>query len=247
MTFWAKHFSKQALRILNAIGGALPFSLLEWGLLALLLWILLRPHRFRRLFTLLLSMLMMYVFIWLPLSVQAKPDYDASDAQIGVSCTALIDILNDSAPDFSRLPDDLPAKVCAFPFWMRALRLSGFYSFFTGEALISPDVAACAAPFTAVHEVMHGSGIADEGACNVAAYEDCMSRGGVYADSARLWALRYAMGQVRNADYDAYYRLLCRMNARIYTLFREIGGAICESGGNYEILASYLAAKARVC
>lgn len=246
MTIWAEHFSKPALRILNVLGGALPFSLLEWGLLALLLWILPRPHRFRRLFTLLLSMLLMYALVWLPLTAQAKPDYAANERQIFNSCETLIKTMNASEPDFSDMPNNLPAKVCAFPFWMRALKLSGFYSFFTGEALISPDVPSCAAPFTAVHEAMHSRGVADEGLCNIAAYEDCLARGGVYADSARLWALRYSMGAVKKADFGAYYRLLCRMNPRVYALFREIGGAVCEGGG-YEILASYLAAKERVC
>lgn len=246
MTFWAEHISKPALRILNAVGDALPFSLSEWGLLALLVWILLRPRRTRHLLALLLSMLLMYALVWAPLYAQAVPDCAASETQIRVSCAALIEILNASEPDFSRLPDDLPAKVCAFPFWMRRLNLSGFYSFFTGEALISPDVPACAAPFTAVHEAMHSRGIADEGACNIAAYEDCISRGGTYADSARLWALRYSMGAVKKTDYDTYYRLLCRMDPRTYALFREIGGAVCENDG-YEILASYLAAKVRVC
>ena len=246
MVFWAEYFSKPALRILNVLGDALPFSLLEWGLLALLLWILPRPRRLRALFALILSMLLMYALVWVPLYAQAKPDYDASDAQIEASCADLISILNASEPDFFQTPNDLPAKVCAFPFWMRALKLSGFYSFFTGEALISPDVPACAAPFTAVHEAMHSRGVADEGLCNIAAYEDCLARGGAYADSARLWALRYSMGFVKKADTDAYFHLLCRMNPRTYALFREIGGAVCEGGG-YEILASYLAAKERVC
>lgn len=246
MNFWGNFVSKKILAGLNAVGAGLPFSLLEWGLAALLVWILLHPHRFRRFSALILTMLLAFALVWAPLYAKASPDYRVTRAQMLDSCAALIDTLNASEPDFSSVPKDLPAKTCAFPFWMRAFRLSGFYSFFTGEALIARDVPPCAAPFTAVHEAMHGRGIANEGACNIAAYEECTARGGTYADSAHLWALRYSMGAIRAADYEAYTRMLCRMNPDTYNLFREIGGAVPDSAGSYGILAAYLAAKGGV-
>ena len=129
---------------------------------------------------------------------------------------------------------------------MRALSLVGFYSFFTGEALVSPEVHPAAMPFTAVHEAMHGRGIVNEGACNIAAYEDCLTRGGAYADSARLWALRYAMGTAQRRDPSLYARLLNRMSPRILSLFLEMGGSVTAHAGGYEILANYLAANADV-
>ena len=242
MTLSAALFSKNILRLLNTIGGTIPFSILEWGLAVLLALILLRPRRLRNLCALILAMLLAFLLLWLPLYAEPVDIPAASDAQMHMLCANLIDDLNVSALSFDVPPDALPAKQCAFPFWMRALNLDGFYSFFTGEALIAPDLPPESAPFTAVHEVMHGRGIAHEGLCNAAAYAECRLRGGAYADSANLCALRYAMGSVKRADVEAYHLLLNRMRPETLRAYRAVGGTV-SAQNDYAILAEILAAE----
>ena len=89
---------------------------------------------------------------------------------------------------------------------------------------------------------MHGRGIAHEGLCSAAAYAECETRGGVYADSANLCALRYAMGAVRRADPEAYRLLLNRMNHETLRAYRAVGGTVSMQN-DYAILAEILAAE----
>ena len=271
---WAQGVALPALRLLTAATMRLPFSLLEWVLVAFCalalysaarrwmrrgpfaaLWLLTR-----RLVGLILAAVLSLVALWLPLySVGDAPAYAASREQLIASCEALIDALNETDLDFSILPEDLPAKRAAFPFWMRAFGISGFFSFPTGEALISPELADSAAPFVAVHEAMHARGHAGEGAANIAAWEECISRGGLYADSARLWALKYSMEAIYDLDPLAYARLRRRMRESTFAAFRQVGGGrrsraasgsaqavfsalgVGAAAGDYEILAVYLA------
>ena len=88
------------------------------------------------------------------------------------------------------------------------------------------DAGASAAliPFTAVHELMHLGGIADEGAANIAAWERCLAAGGPFADSARLWALRYALGQLNRADEGAWRRVRGNMKDPLMRVFQDCGG-----------------------
>lgn len=276
---WASIAALPALRLLNAATMRLPFCLLEWGLItycglnlaaAARLCIRRRPRRALRLLgrrLARLSLLIVFAFaaLWLPLYRAVEtPEPAASGAQLVASCEALIDALNEARPDFSVLPEDLPAKRISFPFWMRALGITGLFSFPTSEALISPELPNSAAPFVAVHEAMHAQGIAGEGLANIAAWEECMSRGGLYADSARLWALKYSMEAVCGVDPRACAQLQQRMHAHTFAAWREVGGghrrgvdrrgaqaALSALGagaaaGDYEILAVYLASRTAV-
>jgi len=259
---WGGWVSRPILRGLSWFGDRAPFSILEWGVLTLAAFLLLSlPLRrfFRNLLCILLALASVFLTVWYPLYFAAHGAYGADMNQIAASSERLIDELNASELDFSQLPA-LPAKFARFPRWMELLQITGFGSFFTGEALISPDLPACSLPFIAVHERMHIQGFADEGAANIAAWQECMARGGVFADSARLWALRYSMGLLRSAHPESYDACLDRMNPCTLRFYREAGGAYAplpRSGGlqaafsalhissqlsSYEILAVYLAA-----
>ena len=200
--FWGKWLSLPLLELLKALGGCFPLVLLEYGMAAaglFLLWSLFKRKLMRRLTGMVLSLAIAYLSLWYPLYFAAQPAYSAGPVQLAALCQSLIDELNASEMDFPDIAD-LPAKTARFPGWMEVLNISGFCSFFTGEAIVSPNLPLAALPFTAVHEQMHLQGIAGEGAANIAAWEACMELGGGYAASARLWALRYAMGELRKTD-----------------------------------------------
>ena len=271
---WSDWVARPMLKRIALIGGRLPFSLMEWGLLALILALcigfILRLYRrgvmqaivhlLRRICTLLMALVWLLAALWYPLYFAEAPlRITATSAQLAASCRALIDELSAASLDFTVPPEDLPAKQAAFPFWMDALNLAGFASFLTGEALISPELPDAAVPFVAVHEFMHTLGHADEGQTNLAAWEECLRRGGVYADSARLWALKDSLSLLRRADYAAWSVIRAELPTEIDVLLTQLGGetappgdgalavlaplGLAEHAQSYEILALYLAAQ----
>lgn len=268
-SFWKEAVSLPYLRFMNPVGSSFPFVLLEWGAAAAAAWMgvsfiisIVRGKPLiglkillKRLLCILTAAALIFASIWLPLYENAEI-VQATSVQLQACAEELIAVLNENPPDFSRMPDDLPAKTAAFPFWMRRLNILGFYSFFTGEAIISPDIPSPLVPFVAVHESVHGKGVADEGLCNIRAYEECLLRGGVYAASARIWALKYLLGELRMADYDAFAQCCGQMNADTRNLLQRSGGiyenaqngilSVFSGGRNamgYEILAHHLAAE----
>ena len=271
---WSNWVARPILKTISSVGGRLPFSLMEWGMLALILVLcigfILRlcrqgvmhaiVHLLRRICTLLMALVWLLAALWYPLYFAEAPlRITATSAQLAASCRALIDELSATSLDFSMPPEDLPAKQAAFPFWMDALNLAGFASFLTGEALISPELDGAAVPFVAVHEFMHTLGHADEGQTNLAAWEECLRRGGVYAHSARLWALKDSLALLRRADFDAWWILRGELPTEIDVLLTQLGGetappgeaalallrllGLAEHAQSYEILALYLAAQ----
>ena len=276
---WAEAVSTPVLHMLSRLTEHLPFALLEWGLILLAL-ILFGAACFRwgrcglraalgalahRAIGFALAVAIAFSALWLPLyPASIRPACAATDAQLAAVCQNLIEDLNAAQPDFSRAPADLPAKVIDFPFWMRAFNITGFFSFPTGEALVTPELPDCALPFVAVHERMHARGYAGEGAANIAAWEDCMERGGLYAASARVWALKYAMDALRERDSSAYAECRRLMNEDTAANYRAIGGGtrsrsispgvqsaftalgVGDAASDYEILAFYLASQTAV-
>lgn len=271
--FWAGAIARPGLRLLSAAGNRLPFPLLEWGALVLggilamaLLFRLLRRGPLRACALAMkcaariaLALFWLFAALWYHLYfAEPTQQLTATAAQLAASCRALIQNLNDAALDFSQLPEDLPAKFAALPGWMDALNITGFASFFTGEALISPELPGAAVPFVAAHEAMHLRGHADEGATNLAAWEDCLRRGGSYAESARLWALKDSLALLRRADPKTWADCRTELSPRLARLLRELGGetsrpsdgaiaafsllGVGEAVQSYEILALYLAA-----
>lgn len=144
------------------------------------------------------------------------------------------------APSAAGVPGGA-VKAARYPEWMAACRIWGLFVPVTGEALVSADAPAPLIPFTAVHELMHLRGIAGEGAANVAAWEKCLAAGGPFADSARLWALRYAMGLLRREDPAAWGEMAAKMEGPLLQTFLDCGGEADPARDDYAALAAYLA------
>lgn len=253
---WAEGFSAPALRLLSRATMRLPFSLFEWGLAAIAALTLASSLRaalrrgaiaglsrlLRACLSLLLAAAICLGALWLPLYHRSPARAaHASDAQLSALCATLIESLNAAALDFSALPDDLPAKPAALPFWMDAMGVTGFFAFPTGEALYAPSLPAASIPFVAVHEQMHGLGCAGEGAANIAAYEACVARGGAYADSARLWALKYAMGLLSERDRKAAADCRAMMRPQTRRAYLEAGGGGRSQPPKRAVLAAFAA------
>lgn len=206
--------------------------------------------------------------LWCPARALPADPIPTPDAdRLEWLCDTLIDALNaaplsfpGTADSLARAPEvaGLPGgavKAARYPEWMDALRVSGLFVPLTGEALVNAASPPPLAPFSAVHELAHLSGVADEGAANVAAWRACLRSGGAFADSARLWALRYALGLLGRADPVARQRMYARMGEALFTTLRECNGeaAIRERPapvvpglslvpGDYAALAGWLAA-----
>lgn len=217
---WQGHVARPALTLMHRLSAALPFALLEpLALVALLLCL----HRRGRATTLAV-ILGMYGLLWYPayFATPAEPRPEPGDME--AVCIALIDALNasdltfDAPYDTAGVVAGLPraaVKPVHWPGWMRLMNIAGLFSPWTGEALVDPDAPPGYLPFTCVHELMHLRGIADEGEANVAAWQSCLEAGGMYADSARLWALRYGLGRL---DAPARGRVTRRMSDRLRAL-----------------------------
>ena len=172
----------------------------------------------------------------LPVPSVTEPD----DGQLVRLCDALIERLNASElcfPEASEVLRRAPevagsgcrgVKAARYPEWMRAARVCGLFVPLTGEALIDASAPAALIPFTAVHELTHLSGVADEGAANIAAWRRCVDAGGALAGSARRWALRYARGILRQRDADAWRRMAAKMKDPLRRVYLECGA---EAGG----------------
>ena len=212
------------------------------------------------------SILSLLALTWLPAMLapaDVPPQPDAGP--LAWLCGELIDALNASplafpepdealtlAPQVANLPG-CAVKAARYPEWMRADAVSGLFVPPTGEALIDADAPRALIPFTAVHELMHLGGVADEGAANIAAWQRCAEAGGPFADSARLWALRYASGLLRRDDPEAWARLRGNMKDPLAQVFSQCGGEIAPTDaptalpgfsrvrGDYAALAYWLA------
>lgn len=249
-----RRVTRPALLALNrwTAGAAFPVAeILAWSLGLLLLAALcasaMRALRQRGLAPLrqwlkgagraMLALILALALLWLPAMAQPveAPPVPTTD-QLEWLCGELIDALEASSLAFPEAGESLrlapeaaglhgcAVKAARYPEWMRAAAVSGMFVPLTGEALVDATVPAPLVPFTAVHELMHLTGIADEGAANIAAWEKCMAAGGPFADSARLWALRYAMGLLRRADERAWQRARDKMKDPLARVYSDCGG-----------------------
>lgn len=198
--------------------------------------------------------------LWGPAWAAPVADAPMPDAaRLSRLCDSLIDGLNAACGPFPDPADSLamaPAvagmagcavKAARYPAWMALAGAWGVFVPLTGEALVDAAAPAPLIPFTAVHELTHLTGVADEGAANVAAWERCMAAGGSFADSARLWALRYAMGQLHDADPAAWQAVQNKMKDALLRTFLDCGAEaeftprrLSLARGNYADLAGYL-------
>lgn len=212
------------------------------------------------------SIFALLALTWLPAMLAPADVPPRPDAgPLAWLCGNLIDQLNASplafpepdealtlAPQAANLPGCV-VKAARYPEWMRATAVSGLFVPPTGEALVDVGAPRALIPFTAVHELMHLGGIANEGAANIAAWQRCAEAGRPFSDSARLWALRYASGLLQRADCDAWTRLQGNMKDPLSQVFSQCGGAIAPSDqptalpgfsrmrGDYAALAYWLA------
>lgn len=262
-------FSAPVMARLHRLTALIPFPVAEP--LALALAVLLtsstiaalrnrrRPRFAARALLVLLALL---AVLWGPaLCLPEEPVVAPGGEQLAWLCGDLIDRLNASPlafPDPAEALSLAPAvagrparsvKAVRWPEWMEACRIWGLFVPLTGEALVDVEAPAPLLPFTAVHELTHLSGIADEGAANVAAWDLCMAVGGPFADSARLWALRYAMGQLHHSDPAAWSAVQNKMKAALLRTFLDCGAEAEGNGprllsvirGDYAALTGYLA------
>ena len=205
------------------------------------------------------------ILLWAPAcAMPADPVPEPGATQLAWLCESLIESLNDAplafpapadalarAPLAAGLPD-CAVKAARYPEWMDLIHAWGLFVPLTGEALVDAGEPAPLLPFTAVHELSHLSGIADEGAANVAAWNRCLAAGGAFADSARLWALRYAMGLLRREDEAAWLRASKNMKDALLRVYRDCGGeagpghprSVSLIRGDYAALACYLSCAA---
>ncbi len=203
---------KGLIRLLAAIGRAaasLPFPVT--GLTAALLtgWML---ARLKRLWKPLLSLALALAVLWLPL--YANKPYAVSRTATDEALCAFIESLARTlepaeAPSHEEILQTAQAlsgggvrlKYTRFPELMRALRMAGFYSPLTGEALLSEAEPEWFLPFVACHELAHANGLANEGQANLRAYALCMAAdSAAFRNSARLYAMKIAFSMLDPAD-----------------------------------------------
>ena len=249
--FWLKWGMGPALQTLSRLSGSAPFSLAEP--LPLIAAVLLLVTLLRRKGTCLLLALIFagYALLWYPAyfapSAQGMAVESTADAgKLESVCRELIDALNADAfampqnleeralSAVSRLENlpFLPAsapKGARYPEWMEALHLAGIFAPWTAEALFNPLEAEAGRLFTACHELMHLSGIADEGQANILAYEACLLEGGAFAYSARLWALKYCLQKLRELDAARYWETAGILQGEARTHFAAMGGFLRDS------------------
>ena len=248
--WWMANAALPASRALHALTARLSFPVIEpLALLAVGALLGAIPRRGRGVVRALLIPVALCVLLWLPARA-LPPEHaaaEATPAQLTRLCEGLIDALNRSPLEFlaagetARLAGD-GVKMARWPEWMRALGISGLYMPLTGAVLLDPALPPALAPFTVRHEQAHLRGVADEAEANLRAWSACAEAGGFWADSARLWALRYAMGRLR--DEGETRRLTRRMTDGLRDLFTRVGGPILPEdgrGGAYSRLADWLA------
>ena len=86
-------------------------------------------------------------------------------------------------------------------------RISGFYTFFSGEANISTAYPDFTLPFTMAHEMAHQRGIAKEDEANFVAFLVCMESDDSYIKySGYTEILNYLSDSLYEADKELYWQ-----------------------------------------
>lgn len=245
---------------LSALSGRWGFALAEPLALLLGASLVFLLFRSRRGACLLLSVVVAgYALLWAPAYFVAprRPVGKADASALATVCAELVERLN--ACEAFTLPDnfeqraletallvDTPARPAAapkyarYPEWMRVLTVAGIYVPWTFEALLNPAEAPAGQPFTAVHELMHMGGIADEGQANICAYEACSRAGGAFAYSADLWALRYALEEMRALEPALGNAFVQALTASVRSDFFAIGGVSPSTSARGGVVQAFL-------
>lgn len=241
------------IRLLAAIGRAaakLPFPIT--GLTAALLagLMLARP---KKLWKPLLALALSLAVLWLPL--YANKPYAVSRTAADETISTFIESLAHALEPAEALSHEeilqtaqtlsgggVQLKYMRFPELMRALRMAGFYSPLTGEALLSEAEPEWFLPFVACHELAHANGLANEGQANLRAYALCMAADSpAFRNSARLYAMRIAFSMLdptaaqatRSQLPEAVQRFLSGTEPRSA---RRAGSLLSVIPGQYEDL-----------
>ena len=240
-------------RLLAAVGRAaenFPFPIT--GLTAALLagLMLARP---KKLWKPLLALALSLAVLWLPL--YANKPYAVSRTAADETISAFIESLARTLEPAEALSREeilqtaqtlsgggVRLKYTRFPELMRALRMAGFYSPLTGEALLSEAEPEWFLPFVACHELAHANGLANEGQANLRAYALCMAADSpAFRNSARLYAMRIAFSML---DSSAARSTLNRLPEAVRAFLsgtestqnRRAGGFLAHVPGRYEDL-----------
>ena len=99
---------------------------------------------------------------------------------------------------------------------MSYTNITGFFSPFTGECNVNRNDLSISVPFTMAHELMHRWGVTAEDEANAFAYF-ILSESDVpfYRYSAAYMGLLYALPKLRNADKEAYTRVIDSLSPRV--------------------------------
>ena len=100
------------------------------------------------------------------------------------------------------------AKPVHFSTVMSDLRISGIYSFFTGEANVNTEYPDYNLPFTVAHELAHQRGICRENEANFTAFLVCIASDDAFIRySGYLNLYEYLSSALYRADSDLYYEV----------------------------------------
>lgn len=169
----------------------------------------------------------------------------------------------------SKYEYNAPGKIRVKSLWPKGslLRIgtAGFYLPFAGEAYIDPGLVFIQKPFTLAHEMCHGYGVTDEGACNFLAYLALIhhpdstinysSQLAYFRTIASEYRWRYPDNYKRirdslplliksdldeiNANFSKYPDIFPRLRQNIYDNYLKIQG-IREGMANYENIIGYV-------
>ena len=103
---------------------------------------------------------------------------------------------------------DSRVKPVYFSTVMSDLRITGIYSFFTGEANVNVEYPDYNLPFTAAHELAHQRGISRENEANFVAFLVCVASDDDFIRySGYLNLYEYLASALYRADKDVYYEI----------------------------------------
>jgi hypothetical protein len=109
------------------------------------------------------------------------------------------------------------------------IKTAGFYLPYTGEAYIDRGLHSIQLPFTQAHEMCHGYGVTDEGACNFIAYLATINQGdSTVRYSGVMGYYRYVAGEYRYRFPKAYQSIRDSLPAFIQTDLDEINAQMLK-------------------
>ena len=104
---------------------------------------------------------------------------------------------------------------------MTAFRLSGIYTFYTGEANINMAYPDYCLPFTVAHELAHARGVMRENEANFIAFLVCISSPDPFIRySGYVNMLEYLVSALYRVDKDSYNELLDLIDERVISDIR---------------------------